>query len=86
MTKQFCDKCGTEITKSNQCIGGVVSEKRLGSTIVFRRPLGTTTREHKLNVELMHTFDGITNAGDFCKYCIIEAFNKLDDRPKLAKH
>lgn len=74
--KRFCDKCKTEITDNNNCSGGKVSESRLGTSI--------KTKEGTLSVELLHSWNGTANAGDFCKYCIIDAFISLDDRPRSA--
>lgn len=85
MKKHFCDKCGAEITDSNACVGGHVSTSRLGTEITFRtKGQSPLDKSHTLKLELMHTFDGTANAGDFCKYCVIDAFNGLDDRPKAA--
>ena len=73
MTKYFCDKCGVEITDRNQCVGGFNGARRLGTSV--RCDSG------KLGVELLHTWDGESNGGVFCKYCILDAFLSLDDRP-----
>lgn len=65
--------CGREITVENKAIGSTVSIGRLGTSL---------KKDGKvLNVELI-TGNGTWNDGIFCKYCIIEAFKKLDDRPK----
>lgn len=38
----------------------------------------------KLGVEIIQSVDGTSNAGDVCKYCILDALYRLDDRPKEA--
>lgn len=84
MTKYFCDKCETEITESNQCIGGSTVESRLGTEIEFRtKDLSPVAASHRLKLELMHSFNGTWNNGIFCKYCVIDAFMRLDDRPSV---
>ena len=35
-----------------------------------------------LAVEVIHTKDGVSNQGDVCKYCILDALFAADDRPK----
>ena len=34
-----------------------------------------------LRVEVQHSINGVWNAGEVCKYCIIDAVNQADDRP-----
>jgi len=34
-----------------------------------------------LQVEVLETKDGTSNAGEFCRYCVLDALQKLDDRP-----
>jgi hypothetical protein len=41
---------------------------------------GTST----LKAEVLTTWNGTANAGDICKYCVLDALYKLDDRPKAA--
>lgn len=72
MTKKFCDFCGDEITKRNEV---AETGNRLMSEITGKN--GT-----RLAVEILVIKDGAANRGDFCKYCILKALNKLDDRPK----
>lgn len=38
----------------------------------------------KLEIEIMHYWNGTANAGDVCKYCLIDALRELDDRPQPA--
>jgi len=74
MKKYYCDMCGDEITGKNKPKGGKTCDGRLGVSL--------TKNGKTLNLELI-TGDGTTwNDGDFCKYCIIDAFNNLDDRNK----
>ena len=72
--KYFCDGCGDEITTRNQTSGGSTVESRLGTTV---QKVG-----HKLKVEVMLTMNGTCNDGCWCKYCVLDALQKLDDRPK----
>ena len=83
MTKYFCDKCGTELGSGNSCVGGHMANDRLGTTVDFfwKHGLGVT---RKLKVEILTSLDGTSNAGDFCKYCVIDAIKQLDDRPTAA--
>ena len=82
MTKHFCDKCSDEITEKNECNGGNVVGSRLGTTIKFR-PKGRLIidPEDRFTVEILTSFNGTANAGEFCKYCVLDALYKLDDRP-----
>lgn len=75
MTKYFCDVCTKEITEKNQCAGGQVAcDSRLGTEI--------KARGKRLRVEIMTALDGAFNAGVFCKYCVLDALYRLDDREK----
>ena len=76
MKKYFCDRCGEEITKRNEAKGGTLVDGRLGVSIEYGK--------HTLAVEVINSLDGCSNAGLFCKYCILDALNQLDDRPKAA--
>lgn len=80
MTKYFCDKCGVEITKANECCGGKTVDSRLGTSIEFTDP--ATRKPKKLFLELMHAFNSTWNEGVVCKHCVLDAFLRLDDRPK----
>jgi hypothetical protein len=43
------------------------------------------TREKVLlQVEVIQSLNGTSNAGDVCKYCILDALRRLDDRPRNA--
>lgn len=72
MTRHFCDICGSELLEHN-------SPKNNNTNNHLASEPGT-----KLMFEIMTGFAGTWNAGEFCKYCIIDAVNKLDDRPKVS--
>lgn len=75
MIKTFCDGCGKEITGQNAPRGGPLHDNdRLGATLI--------TVGGALHVEVITSKDGTANNGDWCKYCILDALNRLDDRPK----
>lgn len=69
-TKYFCDFCGGEITER-------LSGGRLGGRLEAELQRGG----HCLKVEVIHSTDGVGNAGDACKHCILDALAKADDRP-----
>jgi len=37
-----------------------------------------------LGIQVLMSKDKTANDGDFCKYCVLDALYKLDDRPKKA--
>lgn len=71
MIKRYCDRCGDQITPRNE-IGG--ASNRLTADLRNRR--GNVM----LRVEIVPAKDAAWNDGDFCKYCVLEAINQLDDR------
>lgn len=76
MVRYFCDQCSLEIKES---------ETR------ERNPLHRLTvtigkGDRTLTVEVVESKDGVANAGHFCRYCVIDAINKLDDRPRELRH
>lgn len=75
MIRRFCDVCGDELTdKNTPCAGqngGRVECELKGICGV-------------LKVEVQHAINEAWNAGDVCKYCIIDAVKKADDRPTAA--
>ena len=80
MIKRFCDICEAEIDDRNDPKIGS-DTYRLNATIQGKyKPTGAT----KLKVEILTSLDGTSNKGDFCKYCILDALYKLDDRPKCV--
>lgn len=72
MIRHYCDICEALITEANKT--GVEMHYRLGVKLHHNG--------HQIDFEILHVLDGISNAGDFCKYCILDAFYRLDDRPK----
>lgn len=75
MIKRFCDICGNEITRGNS----IVSETPGGR-------LGAKIKKNgaELKVEMLTSVDGTANKGDVCKYCVLDALYKLDDRPQAV--
>lgn len=71
MIKHFCDVCDNELTEENRIKG---EKGRLRSE--RERP------GQRIMVEVTAGLSGSWNAGDFCKYCVIDAINMLDDRPR----
>lgn len=74
MVRYFCDYCNKEIKDSD---------------MAKRNPLHRLTAtvekgSSRLTVEVIESQDGTANAGHFCRYCIIDAINKLDDRTRAA--
>lgn len=69
MTKRFCDCCGSEITEHNT----VGDSNRLAAQIIKD---GLVV----LKVEVVTAKSTTWNDGDFCKYCVIDAIKKSDDR------
>ena len=74
MIKYYCDICGDEITKDN--------EKPIEFT-------GKALSKHGLpKRELKVTLTEIDPCGDqeacVCKYCMLDAIRKTDDRPREA--
>ena len=74
MIKRYCDCCGQEML-SHLIPKEGMNGGRLQTTI--ERPL----KGVKLTVEVIHSKDGCSNAGDVCKHCILDALQVLDDRP-----
>lgn len=71
MIRRFCDCCGDEIIEGeNNLMEGAdrikVQVKGINNTI--------------LGVEFLTSLDGVYNEGDFCRYCVIDAVDALDDR------
>ena len=79
MIRHFCDECGAEITRKNMC-GKDSSGNRLSGKGDTSKPTPGV-----LFFDVMTGKGNITNDGEFCKYCVIDAINKLDDRPKQGE-
>jgi len=77
MVKYFCDSCGVEITKSNSVCGGKMCSGRLGAIVKAKKG-----RVNSLSVEIITSLNATANDGIFCKYCVLDALQALDDRPK----
>ncbi len=75
MTKYYCDCCEKEITESN-CLEGGQNSGRLAAEI--------KRNGFKLKVEILTSKDDRANEGLFCKYCVLDALYRLDDRPVPA--
>lgn len=81
----YCDVCDGEIdgdlTRPGLDTGGVTRGRFSGykenktHRLLFEIMIGRQISETQLN----------WNAGDYCKYCIIDAVNKYDDRPMKIK-
>jgi len=71
MIKHYCDACGTKITKENK-----QPDKFIGKKIY---PDGAIKRE--LIVCLSEVYPCGDKVVSFCKYCLIDAINTMDDRP-----
>ena len=71
MIRYFCDCCGEEIaeryTKDRNPLHRLTATLKKGNS--------------KLAVEVIETLDGVSNAGQFCRYCVLDALASLDDRP-----
>lgn len=77
MIKRYCDCCGAEIDAHNKVDG---DHSRLTGEV--RKPGGPVM----LRVAVITAKDNTWNDGDFCKYCVIDAINRADDRPKPASN
>ena len=75
MIRRFCDVCDNELTDENSISGAKGRLQRLCNESfpgIDTEVMFEVTTGHK----------GTWNSGDFCKYCVIDAINKLDDRPR----
>lgn len=78
MIKRFCDVCGAEITDENK-VAFSDGPERLRAEVKQKGVNGNS-----LVVQVMTALNNTSNDGDFCKYCILDALYKLDDRPQIA--
>ena len=69
MIKTFCDICDKEITKDNEYEGEI-------SEVCFTKGQIRQTISCSIVTHFSHPDN------DICKYCLIDAINKLDNRPK----
>lgn len=70
MIKYICDCCGNEIDGRRALPGN----RRLCTTVKGVDP------KQAFTVEVMTYLNGVANDGHFCKYCILDALYRLDDR------
>lgn len=72
MIKRYCDQCLKQITEANEVeqISSISGGRRLAASIGH------------LGVEVIISQNNTANRGDYCRYCILDALYKLDDRPK----
>ena len=66
MIKRFCDICNTELTTKNSIETNLIGQINANDCV--------------LSVELIVAKNGVTNGGDFCNNCILDAVATLDDR------
>lgn len=71
MIKRYCDCCGDEIIDRNK-----IDDNLSRLTGALRKPGGTSL----LKVQVITAKDSSWNKGEFCKYCVIDALMKADDR------
>lgn len=72
MIKTFCDQCRQQITDERKMSGGA-NGGRLAASVGH------------LGVEVIVSQNNVSNAGDYCKYCVLDALYQLDDRPREEK-
>lgn len=74
MTKHFCDNCEDELTANN--------DPRKDGYILpaeIKLPMG----RGKVQIEIQLSTND-KSGGELCKYCILNAIERLDDRPRSA--
>lgn len=71
MKKIICDECGTEITRENDIYGD-----KEPLDIEFKTPEGGWMACLEMPND---------NRGDICRYCVLDAFARLDDRPRAEE-
>ena len=75
MIKRCCDACGEELTSRNLPSGGFMVKSRLGAEL-------RTSDGRVFHFEVIGAVGKCANDGEFCKYCILDALNSTDDRPR----
>ena len=78
MIRTFCDICDNELTEHNSVKGGTGRLQRLCHT---SHPIHKSSLMFEITTGII---GGAWNSGDFCKYCVIDAINELDDRTKAG--
>lgn len=76
MIRRFCDVCKDEITDKN-------STSKLGHPL-GRMQVRIKRKGVDYGVEVIHSTNGTSNAGDVCMYCVLDALRELDDRPRVV--
>lgn len=76
MIRTFCDCCGAEI-KDRNAVSDRTGERLLAT---LRNKLNPAAEP--LQVEVITAQGSSWNSGQFCKYCVIDAINQADDRPR----
>ncbi len=76
MIVHYCDCCGRQM--DNRSILSQHPLGRLQATVKSQK-----NTEVALTVEIITSKNGVSNAGDFCVYCILDALYQLDDRPRI---
>lgn len=69
MKKSFCDQCGVELHAMNQAAVDLEGDHK---KLMFSVMFGLKGKEE-------------FGEGDWCKYCVIDAVDSLDDRPRCAQ-
>lgn len=69
--KRYCDQCGTQMTDKNTPKSGT-NDGRLSASV------------GRLMVQVTQHQDNVSNAGDYCVHCILDALYTLDNRPKVV--
>ena len=73
MIRRYCDCCGDEITSQNY-----INKEGDRLTGEVRKRGGPVL----LRVKVITAKDAKWSDGDFCKYCVLDAIYKADDRPR----
>ncbi len=71
--RRFCDLCEREMPQ--------LAEERTPMGRLFAKVQRGKT---EFSVEVITGLNGCSNKGDFCKYCVLDELDKLDDRPHKA--
>jgi hypothetical protein len=78
MTRHYCDRCDAEMTAENSPPEGQV---RFAAKLNWQAMHAGVFTYQNLTVELLPKLNGDSQAGEFCKYCLIDVVKTLDDRP-----
>lgn len=79
MIRRYCDYCGNLINENNTCENLDGPSNRLKAEVL------NSNSGCRVQVEVHVAKDTTWNTGDFCKYCVIDAIKKLDDRPDIGE-